>query len=471
MLKIENFIVVTLLLLSSNLIAQIELPSFFSDNMVLQRNEDVSIWGKDKPNSSIEILGDWGEKVSGYADKYGKWELKLKTPGAGGPHKVTIKGTSEINLNNVLIGEVWLCSGQSNMVMPLKGFHDGKSPINGSKETVLNSKNPEIRLFKNELKASLTPVDDVVGEWMMAEPGSVIDFSALAYHFGVELNDILNVPIGLIQTAWGGSSIEAWMDKNTLSMYKEFKLPKEVPNRHKNVVPTLLYNGMLKPYIPFSIRGILWYQGEANVRNAEEYKTLFPAMINSWRNKWGDSSLPFYFVQLAPYKYSKGLPVNSAYLREAQLQTMGNTENTGMAVTLDIGDCNDIHPAEKKVIGKRLASWALAKVYGMNHVVYSGPVYESVVKRSDGKLRLKFKFDDGLNFLGNDLKGFKIAGKDMVFYQAQVRVNANNTIDVWSDKVKRPKAVRYAFDNCAEGTLFNGAGLPAPSFRTDNWPQ
>ncbi|MEW2923119.1 sialate O-acetylesterase [Muricauda sp. ANG21] len=468
MLQVKILFFAVVLALSPSIFAQTQLPSFFNDGMVLQRNERVSIWGHDKPGTSIQITGSWGSKAEARSDENGKWSLRLSTPDAGGPYKVIISGSDEIVFKDVLIGEVWLCSGQSNMAMPLKGFHDGASPINGAAETIKNSRNKKIRLFKADLQAGLMPLDDVSGNWTIAKPSTVEDFSALAYHFGTGLNKILDVPIGLIQTAWGGSSVEAWMDGQTLSLYG-IKLPTEMPEKHKNVVPSILYNGMLHPYVPYSISGVIWYQGESNVSEPEEYGKLFPALIKSWRNKWGNEHLPFYFVQLAPFGYKKDSSVNSAFLREAQMQTMLNLNDTGMVVTLDIGECNNIHPAEKKLIGERLVSLALANTYGVDNVLYSGPIYDTIVDRSGGKVQLGFKFGQGLGHAGSELRGFKIAGKDRVFYKAQARINSDRTIEVWSERVNEPLAVRYAFDNCTEGNLINGSGLPASSFRTDNW--
>ena len=463
MLKKLTFLL--LLSCSSLSFAQIQLPSFFGDKMVLQQNENAPIWGMDKPNVTIAVSGSWGKDATTQSDENGKWKLNIQTPSAGGPYSVTIEGSDKRTLSNVLIGEVWLCSGQSNMEMPVKGFSN--QPINDSNETILNSKNDQIHLFTVKRNASLSPLDDVEGQWSSADPTSVKDFSATAYFFGKKLQSVLNVPIGLIHTSWGGSTAEAWMDEETLSEFKSIKIPTEIPESRINQTATLLYNAMIHPLIGYSIKGAIWYQGESNASRAEEYKTLFPTMIESWRSQWETGSFPFYYVQIAPFGYN-GL--NSAFLRESQLHTMLNLENTGMAVTIDIGDCNYIHPREKEKVGNRLAYWALSKDYAVDGVAFSGPVYKQISKNEAGKITLQFDYADaGLSGFGGKLDGFEVAGEDQVFHIAEARINGNRTLTVWSDQEKAPVSVRYAFKNCSQGSLFNTQGLPASSFRTDKW--
>ena len=463
------------LLFSSSLFAQTELPSFFNDNMVLQRNETVAIWGHDKPNVQIKVAGSWGNSASIKSDEKGGWKLKLQTPEAGGPHKLIINGSDEIVFSNVLIGEVWLCSGQSNMDMPLKGYGNNSS-INGGNEAILNSTNNQIRFFDTERKVSLEPLDNVTGQWQAAAPATVGDFSATAYFFGVKLNRILNVPIGLIHSSWGGSNVEAWTDKQTLLAFKEIKMPDHIPQVSKDKkpafqTPTLLFNGMIKPFIPFSIKGVIWYQGESNVFTSETYKERFTAMIQSWRTLWKQENMPFYFVQIAPWDYTEYGKFNSAFLREAQVQTLQTVDNVGMAITMDIGDCVDIHPAEKKLVGDRLAYWALAKSYGIEGFAFSGPIYKSM-SITDKKIKLDFEYSaNGLSSSKEIIAGFAIAGADKVFHAAIAKINKDKTVMVWSDKVQKPVHVRYAFDNCTEGSLINTEGLPASSFRTDNWKE
>lgn len=461
---LKKIIIVVLLCSTTFIFSQTKLPSFFSNNMVLQQNEKVSIWGTDKPNIIITVIGNWGNEASVKSDNNGKWKLKIKTPYAGGPYKLTIKGTEKITLNNVLIGEVWLCSGQSNMNMPVKGYSN--QPIIGSNDAILNSKNDRIRLFNPERNTSLKPLNNVSGEWNEATPKSVKDFSATAYFFGKKLEQTLNVPIGLIHTSWGGSTVETWMDKETLSEFKTIKFPTKIPEGKVQKIPTLLYNAMLHPFVGYTMKGVIWYQGESNRANSNLYKKTFPTLIKSWRQKWQQGNFPFYFVQIAPFNYKD---VNASFLREVQLQTMQNVVNTGMAVTLDIGECKNIHPSKKNTVGKRLAYWALAKDYQFSEIGYSGPIYKEM-KIIGEKIKLHFEFaENGLTSFGEDLSGFEIAGEDKIFYSATAKIQKNKTINVWANEVKKPVAVRYAFKNCVKGTLFNTEGLPASSFRTDNW--
>jgi len=462
---IKKWIVVLLVSFSGTCVGQTQLPGFFSDHMVLQQKEQVSIWGQDLPNTTITLTGSWGEKVITQSGKKGEWKAQIPTPEAGGPYTLKVTGSQKIILSNVMIGEVWLCSGQSNMQMPMKGFIN--QPVHNSNEAILSSKNHKIRLFHTKRDASTRPLKDVEGQWTPANPSTVKDFSATAYFFGRQLEESLDIPIGLIHTSWGGSRIEAWMDARTLSDFPSVEIPRRVPMSKKQKKPTLLYNAMLHPFVGYNLKGIIWYQGEANRAEAQNYKKLFPAMIRSWRDQWQQGMFPFYFVQIAPFNYRNN---NSAFLREAQLQTMKTTENTGMAVTLDIGACNRIHPREKEKVGERLAYWALSKTYGIEGIACSGPVYKNMERTGNGKIKLTFDHAiNGLASFGKKLKGFEIAGKDRIFHSASARINRDKTLSVWSKQVENPVAVRYGFTNCPEATLFNVSGLPASSFRTDNW--
>lgn len=463
-----NYFLTSILLLASTFsFAQTKLPAFFSNGMVLQQQQAVAIWGTDQPNTRITVTAGWGTKATATADARGYWKLKLQTVAAGGPYTLQVKGTTVVNFNNILLGEVWFCSGQSNMEMPVKGYSN--QPVIGSNETILHSANTAIRFFNTQRSVSITPLRDVKGEWKAADPSTTGNFSATAYYFAKKLQAVLGVPVGIIQSAWGASTIESWMDAQTLSAFANKPIPQKLPDSIPNRTPTILYNSMLHPYIGYSIKGVLWYQGEANRENAAEYRALCTAMINAWRAQWQQGDFPFYFAQIAPFEPGK---VNAAFLREAQLQTMLSVKNTGMAVTMDIGERTVIHPAQKEQVGNRLAYWALANDYAVKGIAFSGPVLKEMKKTANGKLMLLFDYcEQGLTSFGKPLSDFEVAGEDRVFHaaEAMIQKDKNGVLLVWSDAVKDPVSVRYAFKNWAEGSLFNTQGLPASSFRTDDW--
>jgi sialate O-acetylesterase len=464
----KYFLLSLLFIFTTNVsLSQTHLPALFSDNMVLQQQQLVSVWGADNPHTKISVYGSWGKNAKATADDNGHWKLKLQTPAAGGPYTIVIKGSKQVTLKNVLIGEVWLCSGQSNMEMPVKG--NPNQPVIGSNETILNSLNNKIRFLNTPHSVSLNPISEVKGEWKAANPSTTGNFSATAYYFAKKLQAVLGVPVGIIQTAWGASTIESWMDKQTLSAFMNKIIPGKLPDSFPNRTPTIMYNSMLHPYIGFTIKGVLWYQGESNRENANEYDSLFSSMIGSLRKQWQQGDFPFYFVQIAPFEPGK---VNAAFLREAQLKTMLSVKNTGMAVTMDIGERTVIHPSQKEQVGTRLAYWALAKDYNFQGIAFGGPVYRDMQKTVNGKLMLTFDYcEQGLTSFGKPLTDFEIAGEDKIFYPAEAMIHKDKSgvLIVWNDAVKNPVSVRYAFKNWAEGCLFNTRGLPASSFRTDNW--
>jgi sialate O-acetylesterase len=653
----------------------LELPAIFGDNMVLQQKTEVAIWGKASPGEAIKITSSWGEGAGAKAKANGDWLVKIKTPEAGGPFELNIKGgDSVVTFKNVLTGEVWLCSGQSNMAMPLAGWPQNDT-IKNSAEEIKDARYSEIRLFTVSRALSAKPREDCKGEWVECTPEVAEKFSATAYFFGREIHERLGVPVGLINASWGGSPAESWVspghlgkvedfaefaenldelasleaeyinwltshtvvepanidepgvgisfnDENChlpdfkdckwkemslptlwesadLDLFdgvvwfrKEINIPKawegkdleltlgpiddidetyfngkkvglhermgfwnvnrkyEIPSglvkEGKSVIavrvidiqggggiygkgeqmrlypageekaqpiklvgkwkylpvaqyregtfyvfgvekndfyeekpefsginyhtPTALYNGMIAPIVPYGIKGVIWYQGESNVDRHKQYKQLFPTMIKSWRASWKLGDFPFYFVQIAPYRYDGEDDPASAKLREAQMETMLCVPNTGMAVTLDIGDVYNIHPPDKLNVGNRLALWALAKDYGKENIVYSGPIYKSMVKQGS---RITLYFDhvgSGLALSNGKLKGFQVAGEDSVFVDAEAYIK-RNTVVVYSKQAYDPIAVRYAFRNASEATLFNKEGLPASSFRTDDWDE
>jgi len=346
--------------------------------MILQQQTEAAIWGTDKPDTKITVKGSWGKANNTVTDKNGQWKLKIATPSAGGPYAVIIKGSNEIILKDVLIGEVWLCSGQSNMEMTVSG--NIGQPVNGSNEAILNSTNPLIRVFHTPKVFSKIPVTDVKSKWKYASPATTGGFSAAAYFFAKKVQSIINVPVGIIQTSWGASNIESWMDSATLATIKPVVIPEKTTIKEANTTHTMMYRSMLHPYVGYTIKGMLWYQGESNRTNAKEYQALMTAFIQSLRTQWQQGVFPFYFVQIAPHS---GLPnnyINGAFVREAQLKTMLAVEQTGMAVTMDIGEEFLIHPAEKQTVGNRLAYWALAKDYNIKGIAYSGPVYNKIEK-------------------------------------------------------------------------------------------
>ncbi len=447
---------------SSNL----KLPAIIGSHMVLQQQSSVSVWGWAKPGTNVSVKASWERKPSQtMVNDQGKWKLKLVTPVAGGPYEITIKSDTTILLEDILIGEVWICSGQSNMQMPLLGIPS--QPVNGSNDYIARGNNKNIRLFTVKRELKITPQEDCEGAWKVASPKSVANFSAVGYFFGQYLQEIIAVPVGLISSNWGGTPAESWTDEATLSReFKEFDLSILKSDKVTAQSPEVLFNCMIHPLLNFTIRGAIWYQGESNVQDPSQYERLFPAMIQNWRERWGQGDFPFYFVQIAPYKYNK--KGNSAFLREAQLKAMQNVPNTGMAVIMDIGENESIHPAEKYLVGKRLAYWALAMNYGFESVACSGPVYKEMTV-NENKVSLVFDYAKiGYSSYGKELQGFTIAGIDKQFHLAQARIHSDR-VEVWSDEVKNPVAVRYCWENFAVGTLFNTAGLPASSFRTDNW--
>ncbi len=629
----------SLFVLSST--AQVKLPAFFSDSMVLQQNTEAPVWGWANAGEKIKVSGSWSEKtVEAITDKTGKWMVKLPTPKAGGPFNITIKSSDTKILHGVLIGEVWICSGQSNMEMPVSGWSG--APVNNSATEIANADYPSIRLFTVEKKIAFTPQTDVNGKWSSCSPESVASFSATAYFFGRELYNHLHVPIGLIHTSWGGTVAEAWTseaslrtmndfnqgldevkkmadnikammikdslnniawkkalaesdnpqyaDDNTNDGWKTMALPNawekegldidgivwfkrfvDIPatwmgktihldlgpiddndvtyfngsvadstmedgawakdrqytiasnlvKTGKNMLavkvidnggggglygkpgqlkifaegekdtiwlagnwfykvayikeqtasasnpnqPTVLYNGMIAPLVPYAIKGVIWYQGEANVGRAGQYEKLFPLMICDWRRLFKEPGFPFYFVQIAPYHYG-GNNRDAAALRDAQRRTLQYLSNTGMAVTMDIGETDNIHPSDKQDVGKRLSLWALNKTYGDKNIIYSGPLYQSFEIKGNKAIVSFTHVEGGLTSYNKPLNNFELKGGDGKWMPATAVIEGDKIV-VTADGVTNPTGVRYAYYDDAVGSLFNGKGLPASSFSTD----
>ena len=469
-----RFIYLFVFLLSFSSSAQIELSNLFSDNMVLQQESHVNIWGKAKKNQELIIYTSWSGKIIRTIVKDdGSWEAKIKTPSAGGPYNIQVTCDGETKtINNVLIGEVWLASGQSNMEMTLSG--NNREPVNGSLDAIANSNNTKIRFFNVKVKVSEERINDIDGEWLEANFKNTPNFSAVAYSFAKYLNQVLDIPFGIINSPKDGSVAEAWISQDVLKKIttnKELSYYAKQP--HNN--PSVLFNGMINAIIPFTIKGVIWYQGEGNSGRYKNYMKLMNGLIKNWRDEWGLGDFPFYFVQLAPNgSRGQGNGTSQAFLREAQLRTMLSVENTGMAVTLDIGSTITNHPPEKLLIGKRLAYWALAKNYGFNGLPHSGPVYESM-KVKNNKVYVNFKFaKNGVTSYGKPLSGFEIAGEDKIFYSADASIDPhwsagweNRSVLTLSNKnVPNPLYIRYGWKNYIEGALYNVEGLPASSFRS-----
>jgi sialate O-acetylesterase len=456
--------------------ADVKPHPLIGDGMVLQQHAKCKVWGTADAGEKVAVTLDIGgnnPSVNSTADKDGKWSVTLPELPAGGPYTMTIAGNNKIALKDVYVGEVWVCSGQSNMEMSLNGCADAAK----HKE---NAKNPKIRLFTVVKTAVDTPKDTVTvdktnGRWLECGPETVGSFSGVAYFFGRDLQKALNVPVGLIHSSWGGTLCEAWTPLPALeaveSLKKEIVEPgKAKPANRIQDRPAHLYNGMIYPIENYNIKGIIWYQGESNAGHAEQYKTLFPTMIKSWREVWHNNDLGFYFVQLAPYQKIEEQPSDPAWarLREAQLVTL-KLPKTGMSVITDVGDEKDIHPKRKEPVGARLALAARAVTYG-EKIEYLGPLYDSI--QVDGnKAVLSFThLGKGLECTGEKLTGFTLAGEDKVFHNAVAEIKGDKIV-VTCDQVAKPVAVRFGWANYPVVNLFNKDGIPASPFRTDDWSQ
>ena len=351
------------------------------------------------------------------------------------------------------------------MQIPLSGGLDGNF-IEGGLDAIVNSKNDRIRFFTVKQNSSLKPLDNVKGRWEKAAPSTSGSFSAVGYFFAQQLEKVLDVPIGIVVTAWGSSTAEAWSDDKTLHDLGII-IPNEIAEMPQKT-PTVLYNAMMHPLIGYGIKGVLWYQGEANRRNANEYEKIVNTMVTSWREQWNIGDFPFYFAQIAPFNYGKN---NSAFLREAQLKSSQNLQNAEMVVTLDVGDCTQIHPSKKREVGKRLSYIALAKDYGISGYDFKSPTLTNYFIEKQ-EIILTFSNRIQLNRNVGTSENFEIAGTDMIFYPANAVMKSpyhkDQKVRVFSEKVPNPKAVRYGFKNCVIPTLFGRNGLPVSSFRTDN---
>jgi sialate O-acetylesterase len=425
--------------------------------MVIQQKSDVTFWGWAKTGEKVMISTGWMDPVSVTGNTQGMWKVIIKTPSAGGPYIITFKGQNEIVLKNVLVGEVWLCSGQSNMEM------SAQSGITNRDEEIKNANFPEIRLFNVSTATSSYPQDHFSGKWTVCTPEEMRTFSAIGYFFARKLNIELGIPVGIINASWGGTPAEAWMPEGVVKgdkfLNEAASMQKPVP--WGPVEPARIYNAMISPMINFHIAGALWYQGEANTVNGYAYMELLTALISSWRNKWG-YEFPFYYAQIAPYKYGKEF--EGVIVRDAQRRALV-TPNTGMAVLSDLCDTLDIHPKNKLDAALRLAGIALNRYYKKSVSEDSGPLYKSF-SIDKNKAIIDFDYSEGLHSNGAKLMYFEIAGADKIFYPADAKIKDKQVI-VQSKAVKLPVAVRFAWRNTAIPNLFNGANLPASCFTTE----
>jgi sialate O-acetylesterase len=503
-------------LFTATLAAEIKLPAVIGSHMVLQQEKPIRIWGWAEPGENITVTFD-SQKARASADSKGRWEVLLAEMKAKeGPLQMIISGSRSqtVSLEDILLGEVWVSSGQSNMEWELRRTHSPTPEIR-------RADFPGIRFFHVPRKISTQPLDDVEAEWKVCLPETARDFSAVAYYFGRELHQKLDVPVGLISTRWGGTRIEPWtpvegfssspelldvldqkrsadeeyrkavadflpelknwieMSESALSQKRTIPLPPEMVRHpfYDPQAPTSLYNAMVHPLIRFSIRGVIWYQGEANLNDGPVYTKKMEALIDGWRKVWNLGDFPFFYVQLAPYAYEY-LPVEEGsdilddyrlpLIWEAQFNAL-QIPNTGMAVTTDISSLYDIHPQNKRDVGYRLSLWALAKVYGWKDLVYSGPLYKSMAVEGN-KIRIEFEHVGGglISLDDRPLTWFEVADQDRTFYKAIAEIEGDSVL-VWNEKIKNPVAVRFGWHQLAEPNLGNKEGLPASPFRTDRW--
>ena len=458
------FLALTIIFIfSTNMYAKITLPSVFADNMVLQQNSEVAIWGWSDPGETIKIVTSWNSKdtVKVKANNAAAWKTSIKTIGAGGPYSVQIIGNGGIQLNNVMLGEVWVCSGQSNMEMSVNW-----KLINGEEEAA-KANNPNIRIFHVQKIGADFPQQTCNATWTLCTPETMRTTSAVGYFFARELQQKLNVPVGIIVSAWGGTPAEVWIEKNRIENNPELN-----KNKHSDDSqwwpgsPGKLYNSMISPFVPYGIAGAIWYQGESNCENYPVYSQLMKTLIENWRADF-KKDFPFYLVQIAPFDY--GAKGTSEYIREQEDIVAKTVPNTGMVVITDLIDnIKDIHPKDKLNVGKRLANYALTETYKQNVGAYKSPAYQSM-QVEKGKVRLTFSnVSTGLKCTGKTPERFLVAGDDQKFVPATAKIEGS-TVILSSKVVKSPVAVRFCFDDTTMPDVFSNEGLPLAPFRTDKW--
>jgi sialate O-acetylesterase len=488
----------------TDLNAGVCLPGVFSDHMVLQRDQENPIWGTDRPSQKIEI-SIARKRVSTVADGQGNWRAKLPSLPAGGPHTLNVAGSSTVTFKNVLVGEVWFCSGQSNMQWPVEQSY-------GAEVEIAAANYPQIRLLTVKQLGTNVPQDNIEGRWQVCSPETVPPFSAVGYYYGQLLHQALGVPVGLIDNSWGGSTAEAWISRSALEASGDYSemlemWDEQVANfdpvefedykkRYKawadggykgpvmewhrtvhpingQITPANIYNGMVHPLKGYGIRGVIWYQGESNRARAAQYQRLFPFLVEEWRKEWNQGDFPFYWVQLADFGNEVDNPADDewAELREAQTLSMDVLSNAGQAVIIDVGEGRDIHPRNKKTVANRLARWPLANDYRFDMACQSPRYKAKEVVGNKVRITLDHVSTEGLwSFDTHDVIGFSIAGEDRNFVWAKARIVDHKIVEVWSDAVAAPLAVRYGWAQNPKLNLFDRNGLPVTPFRTDDWP-
>lgn len=463
---IKSFIVLSFLVCSFSVIAQVRLPSVLSDNMVLKQNSTVELRGWVDHESPVEVIVSWIDSTYHVEpDSNNFFTLKVPTSNAGGPYFIEFTNNNHLlRLENILLGEVWLGAGQSNMEMPLKGFPN--QPVTNADSIIKRAENGSLRIFTTSGQVSWKPQKDVEGKWVAASPQTAPHFSALAFEFGQRLQDTLKVPVGIIVSAWGGTPIQSWMPASALEVID--LLPFSKPDTITSRSPAALYNGMLAPYEFLNLSGFLWYQGESNHREPDLYRELQPLMITHLRQAFDQPDLPFFFVQIAPWFYDPTDPPYAPYFREVQFEVSELIPSSGIAISMDAGSDKTIHPPNKSILADRLVRLALAKTYGRKDIEYQGPKLESydIIGR---RIFLNFPRSKKLILIPTETPTFELAGADGVFRPAKVEIRGNR-IEVSHPDIKVPKAVRYGWKNFIQGNLYDETGLPASSFRTDDWP-
>lgn len=438
--------------------ADISLPQIFGNGMVLQRESKVYLFGWAAPNETFTITTGWdGATVEVKTGVNAKWRILVHTPKAGGPYEIAFRGKDNtIILNNVLIGEVWLASGQSNMEW------SANLGIDNKEDEIKNANHPTIRFFTAAKRTSFTPQEDVSGRWEVCSPKTMADFSAVSYFFAKRIQEEIDIPIGLIDASWGGSCAEVWTPEYVFNENQEllesYKLIKH--NQWAPIERSTLYNAMIAPLTGFQISGVLWYQGEANTANAESYKDLFTKMITAWRKKW-NTDLPFYYVQIAPYNYGKAF--EGVVVRDQQRQSL-TLEHTGMVVTSDICTIDDIHPQNKQDVGIRLANIALKEHFKVLDSEVYGPQYKDI-EINKKEIIVHFDHANGLYFKDKNKSLFEVAGADGIYFTAKAKIK-KNTVVVAAKEVGEPVSVRFAWANTAISNVFNAAQLPLSSFKS-----